>query len=348
MTFQELAAHERKCKNCSSSTEGIDKTESTPAKPIDSKAARTDGEDYVNLARSETSATRPLSFSKNCDIKPAISTNIWVHSTISKDYTGGEKSRRADLLAHLAKRLQSDLNINLGGEGRNISTIDDKRKRASASDDLVEDKVENIPVSDKEETPRVDTELPKRLRGGIGGIECVFLGYWRDSPVPNLRNKHAVIGFIDVRGRLRTRIQQSTRLGKPISNVEYPLPPGPGGSWVTFEHVIFAEHLVGMDHHQVKEYVKLRADATEETEKGRENAEKKAAKEAIRLIEKTPPSKDFLPPAIAYGIEISTSSNMTSQPDTKRRRISSSIGTISEGPVQDSIGSNGQTLLMNV
>ncbi|KAF6810583.1 hypothetical protein CSOJ01_06262 [Colletotrichum sojae] len=207
-----------------------------------------------------------------------------------------------------------------------------KRKRASVFNDLSEDKMESSMVSEKEGTPRAATK-PAR-RHGLGGVKGVILGHWRDSPVPDARGKHAVIGFIDVRDRLRTRIQQNTRFGSPVSNLDYPLPPGPGGSWVTFERVVFADHLVGLDHHQVKEYVKLRTDAFEETDEARDAAEKEAAKEAVRRIEANPPPDNVLAPAIAYGVDIPDHASMPPRPDSKRRRTGSGIGTISGGPVQ--------------
>ncbi|KAK1848263.1 hypothetical protein CCHR01_09101 [Colletotrichum chrysophilum] len=223
-------------------------------------------------------------------------------------------------------------------EDENMADVEDepvvshypKRKRASVFNDLAEDKMESSLISEKEGTPRAT----KPRRHGLGGVKGVILGYWRDSPVPDPKGKHAVIGFIDVRDRLRTRIQQNTRFGSPVSNLEYPLPPGPGGSWVTFERVVFADHLVGLDHHQVKEYVKLRTDAFDETEEARDEAEKAAAKEAVRRVEENPPPEGQLAPAIAYGADIPDHAVSSSRPDSKRRRTGSGIGTISGGPVQ--------------
>ncbi|GKT76132.1 hypothetical protein ColTof4_08555 [Colletotrichum tofieldiae] len=233
----------------------------------------------------------------------------------------------------------SPLRVVSDPEDENMADVEDepvvshypKRKRASVFNDLSEDKMENSLVTEKEGTPR--STKPAR-RHGLGGVKGVILGYWRDSPVPEPRGKHAVIGFIDVRDRLRTRIQQNTRFGEPVSSADYPLPPGPGGSWVTFERVVFADHLVGMDHHQVKEYVKLRTDAVEETEGDRNAAELAAAKEAIRRVEENPPPENVVAPAIAYGPEIPDHATMPARPDSKRRRTGSGIGTIGGGPVQ--------------
>ncbi|KAK1639941.1 hypothetical protein BDP81DRAFT_185588 [Colletotrichum phormii] len=233
----------------------------------------------------------------------------------------------------------SPLRVVSDPEDENMADVEDepvvshypKRKRASVFNDLSEDKMESSLVSEKEGTPR--STKPAR-RHGLGGVKGVILGYWRDSPVPDPRGKHAVIGFIDVRDRLRTRIQQNTRFGEPVSSLEYPLPPGPGGSWVTFERVVFADHLVGLDHHQVKEYVKLRTDSIEMTEEARDAAEQAAAKEAVRRVEENPPPENPVAPAIAYGAEIPDHATMPNRPDSKRRRTGSGIGTISGRPVQ--------------
>ncbi|KAK7984939.1 hypothetical protein PG988_002561 [Apiospora saccharicola] len=58
------------------------------------------------------------------------------------------------------------------------------------------------------------------------GLGSVLLGYWRDSPVPKPAGKHAVVGLIDVRDRLRTRIQNTTRNGDAINTRLFPVPPG--------------------------------------------------------------------------------------------------------------------------
>ncbi|KAJ3479599.1 hypothetical protein NLG97_g8279 [Lecanicillium saksenae] len=155
-----------------------------------------------------------------------------------------------------------------------------KRKRTSIFNDLSESKIE-IPTSIRTERPE-RTALPSasnkpKPRNSLGGVKGVLVGHWRDSQVPELENKHAVIGFIDVRDRLRTRIQPINKDGETISN-DYPLPPGPGGSWVTFDRIYFSDHLVGLDHFQVKEYVRLRAAAVEETDEERLAGEAEAVK----------------------------------------------------------------------
>ena len=206
-----------------------------------------------------------------------------------------------------------------------------KRKRASIYNELDEDKLEKSTV---EETEAPRASKPKTH--GIGGVKGVILGYWRDSPVPDEADKHAVIGFIDVRDRLRTRIQTTSRANKAIS-AEYPLPPGPGGSWVTFERVVFDKHLVNLDHNQVKEYVKIRAEAlpNPETEEEARANEKAAVKEAIRRVQANPPPETATAPAIAYGVDIPEHAVIAHRPESKKRRVERSSSGVAIAPAGD-------------
>ncbi|KGQ09144.1 hypothetical protein BBAD15_g5532 [Beauveria bassiana D1-5] len=189
-----------------------------------------------------------------------------------------------------------------------------KRKRTSIFNDLSESKIE-IPTSIRAERPE-RTALPStsskaKPRNSIGGVKGVLVGHWRDSPVPDIENKHAVIGFIDVRDRLRTRIQPLNKAGEPIS-AEYPLPPGPGGSWVTFDRIYFSDFLVGLDHFQVKEAAIIR---------GRE------------LLQTENP---VVAPLMAHGaIPVDTNGNPMVI-DAKRRRTSNSF--VSIAPHEDAAG----------
>ncbi|KAJ4150322.1 hypothetical protein LMH87_011076 [Akanthomyces muscarius] len=206
-----------------------------------------------------------------------------------------------------------------------------KRKRTSIFNDLSESKIE-IPTSIRAERPE-RTALPAasskpKPRNSLGGVKGVLVGHWRDSQVPQLENKHAVIGFIDVRDRLRTRIQPINKDGEAIS-YEYPLPPGPGGSWVTFDRIYFSDHLVGLDHFQVKEYVRMRAAAVEDTDEERLAAEAEAVKLAtVRGRELLQSENPVVAPLIAHGAIPLDASGNPAAIDTKRRRTSSSFVAI--------------------
>ncbi|KAI1491939.1 hypothetical protein F5X96DRAFT_436354 [Biscogniauxia mediterranea] len=204
-----------------------------------------------------------------------------------------------------------------------------KRKRASMYDDLGEDKMEHSLLEDVDDIEAV--RLGGKQRHGTAGAKNVILGYWRDSQTPSVKGKHAVIGFMDIRDRLRTRIQNVTRDGTLINTRLFPVPPGPGGSWVTFERIVFEPHLVGLDHNEVKEYVKIRADVPLESDpEAREKAERAAVEEAKRRLEANPPPDTAQPPPMAYGLEIPEIN--PNRPEVKRRRVGSSIGTMSERP----------------
>ncbi|KAM3471876.1 hypothetical protein MY5147_005591 [Beauveria neobassiana] len=214
-----------------------------------------------------------------------------------------------------------------------------KRKRTSIFNDLSESKIE-IPTSIRAERPE-RTALPStsskaKPRNSIGGVKGVLVGHWRDSPVPDIENKHAVIGFIDVRDRLRTRIQPLNKAGEPIS-AEYPLPPGPGGSWVTFDRIYFSDFLVGLDHFQVKEYVRLRSAAVEDSDEERLAAEAEAVRAAIiRGRELLQTENPVVAPLMAHGaIPVDTNGNPMVI-DAKRRRTSNSF--VSIAPHEDAAG----------
>lgn len=207
-----------------------------------------------------------------------------------------------------------------------------KRKRTSIFHDLSERKI----IADDRQSSAPTTKT-KPARSSTGNVKGVTVGYWRDSDAPTEELKHAVIGFIDVRERLRTRIQSVTRSGDAMSE-EYPLPPGPGGSWVTFERIVFSPHLVGLDHLQVKEYVKLRTSSVgiEQTEAQRTAAELDAVKEAIRRVKSNPVTdNNSNPPQIAYGVELPK--HLQTNRDAKRRRTSGGFAPAntvpSNGPV---------------
>ncbi|KAK8130325.1 hypothetical protein PG999_002705 [Apiospora kogelbergensis] len=209
-----------------------------------------------------------------------------------------------------------------------------KRKRSSIYNDLSEDKLEgSLPSGADDGDERPVSRATSVRRHGLGSNMSVLLGYWRDSPVPKAAGKHAVVGFMDVRDRLRTRIHNGTRNGDAINTRLFPVPPGPGGSWVTFERVVFQDHLIGLDHNQIKEYVKIRTaeDAQIEDEETKRKNDLAAVKEAIRRVERNPPPETAQAPAIAYGLDIPEDAHTNARPDSKRRRTGSAVGTISGG-----------------
>ncbi|PNY25214.1 Uncharacterized protein TCAP_04848, partial [Tolypocladium capitatum] len=232
-----------------------------------------------------------------------------------------------------------------------------KRKRTSLYDDLSETKMEiSQSAAPEEKTPPYAADSKsKPNRQSMPGGKGVLLGNWRDSNVPDQSRKHAVVGFIDVRDRLRTRIQPQTKEGESLAD-EYPLPPGPGGSWVTFERVVFSDHLVGLDHFQIKEYVRLRTLTTpegtfvlhEDTEEERKAAEGEAVKEAIRRVKNNPALENpVVAPAIAYGVDVPDHLAVPNRPDVKRRKVSGSFAAINsaagEAPAAGADASNAQT-----
>lgn len=175
------------------------------------------------------------------------------------------------------------------------------------------------PRLDMTPTPTVGRPKAQANRRQNGSSRGVVIGHWRDSPVPYENRKHAVIGFIDIRDRLRTRIQGWNLSGEHVSNV-WPLASRTGASWVTFDRIYFLPHLVGLDQVQVKEYVRLRFQASEPNEEAKKAAELEAVREAIRIVNEAVPNEHSTappnPPLIAYGGEV---------PEPKRRKTSGSF-----------------------
>ncbi|KAI1822426.1 hypothetical protein F4861DRAFT_532265 [Xylaria intraflava] len=213
-----------------------------------------------------------------------------------------------------------------------------KRKRASVYNDLSEDKMETSLVEDAN-----DASTPRGNQGKAAPttnreVKGIPLGYWRDSPVPTASGKHAVIGFMDVRDRLRTRIQNVTRAGDMINARIFPVPPGPGGSWVTFERIVFDNHLVGLDHNEIKEYVKIRTESSgSDTPENIHEVERLAVQEARRRIELNPAVETAQLPSIAYGLEIPDSAQ-NNRHEAKRRRLTTNTSTVTERPAHPQPG----------
>ncbi|KAK4198473.1 hypothetical protein QBC40DRAFT_178590 [Triangularia verruculosa] len=168
---------------------------------------------------------------------------------------------------------------------------------------------------------------------GSGGVRGVIIGYWRESQAPDEADKHSVIGFIDSRDRLRTRLQTITRNKRPV-DARYPIPPGPGGSWVTFDKIVFEEHLVGHNHHMIKEFVKIRAENLDENESpdDRHEADKAAAELAIERVRTNPPPETANQPLVAYGAVFPDAASLPSRPESKKRKVAGSFASVQSEP----------------
>lgn len=215
-----------------------------------------------------------------------------------------------------------------------------KRKRASLYDDLTEDTLLVDSTEDFADVSAFSAPISKYTRPlpNATTIKSVTLGIWRESEASD-PDKHIVKGFIDSRDRLRTRIQQHNRAGEIVTG-RWPLKPGPGGSWTTFHNIIFDDHLVHLDQHQVKEYVKIRAEAMgKDGEDGSAVNHKLAVQQAIKqALNRGPPPDGQLPPLIAYGAEIPEYARISLPRAEKRRRAglppTSGNSTLVSQPIQ--------------
>ncbi|PHH53853.1 hypothetical protein CFIMG_002774RA [Ceratocystis fimbriata CBS 114723] len=218
-------------------------------------------------------------------------------------------------------------------DARHITTDDtrfssSRRKRASMFDEARG--VTSVGVAN---TSDDSPHHALRRAGQINNAKLILVGYWRFSTVPDDAHKHSVVCFIDTRDRLRTRVQTMTRSEQPI-NAQYPMPHG--GSWVPFEQIVFEDHLVGLDQAQVKEYVKIRTEALDNS--GREEdviaAEREAVELATRRVKYGPQPESGLP--IAYGKEISDQ-RLGLHSSSKRRRTDSSFVPVSQHAADSSV-----------
>lgn len=253
---------------------------------------------------------------------------------------GGQNKRAAPKMSNRSPTLD-----NTAGKGREAAPEESsgshypKRKGNFLFDNLSESRLESSHETANQSSPAPPAGTikfkPSHQSSSGPGVKGVLLGTWRHSSVPDDQKKHAVIGFIDVRGRLRTRIQPRTKHGDSLAE-EYPLPPGPAGTWVTFDRIIFSDHLVGLDYFQVKEYTRLRSEvAPEETEEDRVAAEHVAVQEAIRRVEGEYVSENPVDrPAIAQGVHMPKHLRASVHSDNKRRRVSGPFAASHPAPAE--------------
>ncbi|KAF4630512.1 hypothetical protein G7Y89_g7625 [Cudoniella acicularis] len=160
-------------------------------------------------------------------------------------------------------------------EDEDVVTPYYKRKRTSVNynlDDLSFDKLRGTP---HEEPVIKRSRTQPKVRG-------VIIGVWRDSSEVDDADKHVIYGFIDIHDRLRTRIYGMNRRGEElVGNI----PMGAGGCWVTFPRIIFDPHLKTLTSAEIKEYVKLRSEATPETTpEERAEADSQAVLKAKQIV----------------------------------------------------------------
>ena len=147
-----------------------------------------------------------------------------------------------------------------------------KRKRSSV----------NYNIDEKLRASPYDEPSSKRVKKQSPQMRGVIIGVWRDSDQHKDEDKHVIYGFIDIHDRLRTRIYGMNRRGEElIANI----PTGAGGCWVTFPRVIFDSHLATLNSAEIKEYVKIRSEASPEAnEQEKQEADAKAVLKARAIV----------------------------------------------------------------
>lgn len=159
----------------------------------------------------------------------------------------------------------------------------------------------------------------------------VLLGYWRDSPVEDEGYKHAILATLDARGRLRPKVQATSISGRPAPS---PVPSGPGSTEIPFSRIVFMNHLVGLHHAHIVEYVRFRsAIFPGDSDEGKRQADLAARADADRSVKTNPPA-DLGP--IAYGREIPEDVTPSRpEPSTKRRRTDMGFVPVDRTPLPD-------------
>ncbi|EFY93150.1 hypothetical protein MAC_00933 [Metarhizium acridum CQMa 102] len=153
--------------------------------------------------------------------------------------------------------LDSDTDNNIEGEamarGRVILTSTSTWCRTWESN--IDEGTEYFP-EDSAYSDLDDRRLKGAERQRAAQSKGVPLGTWIDSQVLQDDRKHAVTGFIDTVGLLQTHVLPETKHGESLAE-EYPLPPGSGRCWIRFSKIKFSKHLHGLDHLQIKEYIRI-------------------------------------------------------------------------------------------
>lgn len=145
--------------------------------------------------------------------------------------------------------------------------------------------------------------------------------------------KHAIFATLDLKGRLRPRIQATSVSGKPVPA---PLPAGPGSTEVAFMRIVFLDHLVGLRLAHIVEYVKFRSSMVpaDSSEQAKRDADLDARAKADRSVKANPPA-DLGP--IAYGREVPEDvvTPVRAESTNKRRRTDGGFVPIDRTPLPD-------------
>lgn len=208
-----------------------------------------------------------------------------------------------------------------------------KMTRSAAQNDPIPEHLGRLASAARDSYESLASSRPTRRILPDSGERGVLLGYWRDSPVDDVDYKHAIFATLDLKGRLRPRIQATSVSGKPVPA---PVPAGPGGTEVAFMRIVFLDHLVGLRQAHIVEYVKFRSSMipADSSEQARRDADLDARAKADRSIKANPPA-DLGP--IAYGREVPEDvvTPVRPEPTNKRRRTDGGFVPVDRTPLPD-------------
>ena len=224
-----------------------------------------------------------------------------------------------------------DETMNDAGDSRPPSSRYATRTRATAQNEPAPDHLGRLASAAHESYEALASPRQARRANSDSHEKGVLLGYWRDSPVEDEGYKHAIVATLDTRGRLRPRVQATSISGRPAPS---PLPSGPGSTEVSFSRIVFMNHLVGLHHAHIVEYVRFRsAIFPGDSDEGRRQADLAARADADRSVKTNPPAE--LGP-IAYGREIPEDvTHARPEPSIKRRRTDMGFVPVDRTPLPD-------------
>lgn len=208
-----------------------------------------------------------------------------------------------------------------------------KRTRSAVQNEPTPEHLGRLASAARDSYESLASSRPGRRILPDSGERGVLLGYWRDSPVDDEDHKHAIFATLDLKGRLRPRIQATSVSGKPVPA---PVPAGPGSTEVAFMRIVFLDHLVGLRQAHIIEYVKFRSSMipADSSEQAKRDTDLDARAKADRSIKANPPA-DLGP--IAYGREVPEDvvTPVRAEPTNKRRRTDGGFVAIDRTPLPD-------------
>lgn len=261
----------------------------------------------------------------------SLNVNSYGDEIVVGAHTNGNRSAQPNNNQQRAP--EGDEPMNDAPDSRPSSSRLTKRTRATAQNDATPEQLGRLASAARDSYESLASSRTTRRLLPDGQERGVLLGYWRDSPVEDEEYKHAIVATLDLKGRIRPKVQATSVSGKPVPS---PVPSGPGGTEVAFMRIVFLDHLVGLRHAYIIEYVKYRSAMVpaDGSEQAKRDADLEARAKADLSVKANPPA-DLGP--IAYGREVPEDvvTPARSEPTNKRRRTDGGFVPIDRTPLPE-------------